>query len=857
MAELRAFEQIDAGGVDSRSNPINMPRNRALRCLNWCPKQAGFWELRWGYSTVTMSTVTASAIHSMFPYRTWNGHKYVLFMQGTTLSVLDTATGTVTVPAVDGSPVSSATPGEGFFANNRFHYGNGADQKFFDSSVWRDSGLPSPTDLSSTLLRGIGLVEGVRELTTTQASSVTLTPAAGGTFVGDVFSGRLMYVAIFDTQYNEIGPATIFVGSGRVVLTAGQKVTVGSLPSLAAVNTNWVKLIGGTIDGGNFAYFYTNTSTVITAIAAAFNPTTVTSAAHGLSTGDVVGLSGTNGFDGIYSVVNVVDANNFQINIDMSTSPPPSGSTGTVQRIVQAGNAAVTVDVLNPSQYALYQTNQNRGLAASTIGSTNAGYQFAFALYNPNTGHVGNYEFVSGRALQSAYRSNWRIVGLPTLVSTGNSEVQMLIGRTGDGASIPYPITDNAGNWFTSPNNNLPSFGFVTDPNLDPNRSMPTRNGIIPSQCNMFCVAGDYCYAGDTGSPYVRRSGSLADALSGVFCGRPEQSWAGNDLDTFPTGEALTGMFEIDQEVFCGTLHDSALSVNLSGIQQWTGPFAVGIAGKRAGCKCGSHGFYWVTGDKQLATFSQGVPLPVSDEYELAELSQIGDQYLSTVEVSYYRDPSKNKDEIRIEGQKADGTPYTIIHDFKLIEVYTPPGSMYGQGYSAQFAGELAAPFHIAQIRDANSRLQIYAGGQNGQIYQLYSGADDAGSQYTADTILLLNGGADRPSVPFVDFYGDQNIQITVGRNLQTSLSPGSEWGFDPPNDGDADQPQSVPGAEQDFLYRFFLNPPEVQRLYLRFQLTSHSADGNLNLNSPPHVPLENYGRLYEFIPSIGDERSR
>src|SRR2546423_240127 len=136
MAELRPFENIDAGGGDSRSNPINMPRNRALRCLNWVPKQAGFWGLRWGYLTVTMSAVSASAIHSIFPYRTGAALKYVLYMSNDkTLKTLDTATGTVTTPAFRGTAMASAAKGSGFFANNRFHYGNGTDQKWYDGTT--------------------------------------------------------------------------------------------------------------------------------------------------------------------------------------------------------------------------------------------------------------------------------------------------------------------------------------------------------------------------------------------------------------------------------------------------------------------------------------------------------------------------------------------------------------------------------------------------------------------------------------------------------------------------------------------------------------------------------------------------
>src|SRR5216684_3174059 len=181
MAELKAFEQIDAGGVDSRSNPINMPRNRALRCLNWVPKQAGFWEQRWGYSTVSMSTVSASAIHSIFPYRTNAGGKFVLFMSNDkTLKQLDTSSSTVTTPAFRGTAVASAAKGAGFFANNRFKYGNGTDQKWFDGTTWRDDGLPT---LTFAQISNVTITEGVRELKAAEASTITLTAAAGGSFV--------------------------------------------------------------------------------------------------------------------------------------------------------------------------------------------------------------------------------------------------------------------------------------------------------------------------------------------------------------------------------------------------------------------------------------------------------------------------------------------------------------------------------------------------------------------------------------------------------------------------------------------------------------------------------------------------
>lgn len=863
MAVLRPFEQIDAGGVDSRSNPINMPRNRALRCLNWVPRQAGFWEQRWGYSTVTMSTVTASPIHSMFPYRTWNGNKFVLFMSNDkTLKVLDTATNTVTTPALRGTAIASTAKGNGFFANNRFHYGNGTDQKWFDGSTWRDSGLPQLDAIAN--LSGITVVEGTRELKAAEASSVTLTAVAGGSFPQDL-TGRLIYIALFGLSgidaAGELGPATIFAGSGRVLVGLNNKITVSNMPSFTS---GLQKLLAGTDDGGNLAYFFTNKTLNINSCTRSGTTQTIDVSAtnHGLSQNDVVIVAGTTSFDGVYFVLQVVDSNTFSIVVPGTNLNANTGAVGTASRIVTAGNAATSIDILADTRDKSYQVNQDLGLPASTVGGSNPGFQFYGSIYNPSTGHVGNRVAIGGRALQTAYRSNWHITNLPNFLGQ-DSEWRILIGRTGDGAQVPYVCADNAVNWlFTRPagfsGSLLQTALIVSDSQIDGAHEMPSRNGIIPSQCNMFCLAADFAYAADPGSPFLRRSGDLSQASErgDTFTGRPEQSWAPDDVDTFPTAEALTGIFEVDQEVFCGTLHDCAVSTNLAGIPQWVGPWNVGIAGPRAGTKCGSHGFYWLSGDKQLCTLEQGVPVVISEEYEAAELFQIGDQYLNSVELVYYRNAAKQKDELRIEVQLTDGTPYTIIHDFRLREVFTAPGSLYGQGYSSQFQGALATSFTSAAVRDATGALQVYSGASTGQIYQIYSGADDAGNQYNSDLILLVNGGTNRPSVPFIDWYGDGQIDVSKGQTLSTSLAATSEFSFEDvtPSSNPA---QTVPGSENDFLFRAYFEHPEVQHVYIRFQLTSHSADGNLELNSPPHVPLESYGRLYEIIPSVGDERER
>jgi hypothetical protein len=655
---LRQFEAVEFGGVDSRSNPINMPQNRALRCLNWVPKQAGYLELRWGYSTLTMSAVTATAIHSLIGFRLNAGAKYLVIGQGAAIRNIDLSTGTVTSPTVRGAAISGSGKWQSYFTNNRLHMGNGTDQKFFDGTTVRTNGIRVPT-----------------------------------------------------------------AGEGAAVATA----------------------IGG------------------------------------------------------------ADAT---------------------------------------------------GIPASTVGGANPGYQFYMAYYNQTTGQVGNRILIGSR-LNNTQSSDFTITGLPDL-SGEDTELVKVIGRTGDGAQVPYVIVDSGGNWITAGNTNTTI--SITQSGIDGNFELPTRNGVIPAQCNLFAQVGDYSYAGDTGSPTVRRSGSAIDSQQGMFMGRPEQSWAPNDIDTFPTGDACTHFAEFDYQLLVGTQNDCAILTDYSGTSQWQGPWNVGIAGPRAGVKT-PYGYIFLSGEKELVAFANGLPVPFSEEYEAAELAQIGDAYLAAVEVTYYRNPSLGKDEVRVEGRKSDGTPHTIIHDFKLRDMQTYYTQLYsgipsGQGYGSEFLGPLGTNFTIAQGRDANGKLQIYAGASTGQIYQLYSGSDDVGNQFTGDFIALINAGPERLSIPSMDWYGDANLVVSEGRTLSTSLATASEFTFEPLTPA-SDPGQAVQGSENDSKYRATMTIPEVQHIYLRLQLTSHSGDGSLALNSPPHVPLETYGRVYEVIPAIGAARGQ
>lgn len=847
---MKPFEDFDLGGVDSRSNPLNMPKNRFLRCLNWVPKEAGYFEQRWGYSTISASTISATQIHTLIPYTLYNGTKYLIRFQGTTPYQVALATGTVTSPTVRGAAFASSSGGSFYSFSNRIHYGNGTDQKWFDGTTWRDNGIRAltTTDIASAIV-----AIGIGEISASEASTITLTAAAGGSFAATSASGILFYVAAFDTSLNEQGPATLSVGTGRIALTINQKVTVANMANYGG---SIVKLIARTGDGLSSAYFCTNTSTTVTSCTRSSTTLTVVSTAHGLSTNDIVVLSGTTNFDSVYSIT-VSDVNTFTATLFQAVGQSATGANttgGTVKRIVSAPVATTTVDVLAPTQDTSILVNDaNRGMRANNATLANSGYQFYASIYNPNGGgHVGNRIALGpGRISLTTRGYNVRITGLPDLSGT-DSEWALLVGRTLDGGQIPYQCADSNGNFFFTASAQtaitLTSQGTLAQSLANAGVEMPSRNGIIPAACDKFAVVGDYIYAADSVSATIRRSASNILTKSNGYAGRPEQSWAPNDIETFPTNAVPTGIAEVNLECWVATRSHCAILTDFAGILMWRGPWRKGCAGKRAWVRT-DHGFYWVSGDKELCTFVDGVPLAVSEEYEAAELALIGSANLSTVECSYYRNASLMKDEIRIEFIKADGTRHTTIHDFRLADARSP----YGQGYGAEFVGSLANQFTVftadSEMIDSNGDRQIYAGGSNGQMYQLYSGANDGGTEFTSDAIGLLNAGENRIDVPRLDLYGDANTVVSIGQNLKTSTSASAQFGFTPIKG------EAVPTYDNMFRFKYDLGTPEVTKAYLRFQLTSHSADGTLALNTIPHCPLETYGRIYEVVPMIGTVR--
>lgn len=844
---LKTDQHIEFGGVDSRSNPLALPENRSLRCLNWVPRQGGQLEQRWGYDT-TGTVSSTIAFHSLEPFTLWDGTSYLIAGQAQGLTSYKISDNTVTSPSFSGiSSLGSSSPWGVAPSRNRILIANGNTPAVYDGTKVRGLGLRSPT---SSEVVGMYISKGVRELSSSEASTITLTSSAGGSF-STTSIGYLFYVVLFDPSLNEFGPSTINVSSSRVTVSGtGKKITVGNM---LTPPSPWVKLIARTGDGDVTARYCINSTSTISSYTTTStgSPTlTVTTLApHGLSTNDITILSGTS-YDGIY-IVNVTGASTFTITLPGNFGAF-TGSGGTVERIISASNATASIDVVLDTTSSVYVVNAERGLAPTSIGGSQPGYQFYVSFYNPNSQqHVGNRISIGSRYAPTE-RANFHINGFPKTTDLGSditTEIQLCVGRTGDGAQVPYALIDENGNLVFSKisGSTAPFFSVInarsfTAARIDGNSELPTRNGLLPSQCTMLARVGDRLYAADPNSPTIRRSASEADDNTGIFLGDPAQSWAANDIETFPTAKPVRGIAEVDYELFVGTLTDCAILSDQSGYLAWRGPWrGTGIAGSRSFCKT-PYGLFWVTGNKTLATFINYIPKEISEEYEAGTLSKIGDAYLGSVTCSYYRNAAQHKDEIRIECQDSTGTPFTVIHDFKIG----------GQGYTSQYIGPLSSAYvPTRDATDALGNLSCYAG-INGTIYKLYSGSSDAGTQFTSDIVGLMNIGNERPSFPFFDWHGDGNAIPSVGRTLSSELGLGEEFSFDEL------EASIVQGAENDSLYRAKMVSTDVySHLYWRIRLTSHSADGDLSLNDPPHVPMENYGRIWDIVTALGKGRGR
>jgi endo-1,3-1,4-beta-glycanase ExoK len=519
--------------------------------------------------------------------------------------------------------------------------------------------------------------------------------------------------------------------------------------------------------------------------------------------------------------------------------------------------AAVTITFVHPST----------GLASTAVGSVTLGMMrvkpvaalMSFTPGDPLTvsgaglaGFNGDWEV---RAVLPGFPDSWIVYfpvfgladsggGVISDAASGNGEWEILIGRTGDGGEVPYAIVDDAGNWISVPNGR--TFIEITQGKIDGNAELPINNGVPPA-FNTFWREGNRLCGSPLASASVYRSGSEQDAQTGVFMGDPAQAWAPKDVETFPTAEAVVAGFGNNQESWVFTANDLGILSELSGEVVWSGPWNSGIASRFAFRQGWSNSPFWITSDKQLATMADASgPVPISGEYEAALLAKVGDPYMATLEVDYLRDSTRQIDALRIKARDSTGNPFTVIHDFNLRDSDSP----YGQAYENIYLSELATDYTQVFVRDANGKGRVWAGAADGSFYQFYRGGNDNGLEFVADGIALIYVGPNNTAIKIIDWYGDSTAKWYISDKLDQAADPLTMIDL-------TDSQRPVPGEEHNSRYQVDVPSPEMTHVYLWVRLASHSADGSMALNDPPHMPLESYGRIYMVSPIIGTSRGR
>ncbi len=819
----------------------------------------------------------------------------VVFWQGTVPYVLNPASGAVYAPLVKGAAIQSSSRFSYFYANGHLHAFNGTDAKWFDGFYWRDIGLPILTAAQAASIKVQTGLEAP-SAAAVEAASLILVPSTPSAWVD---SPGYAYFAFFDTSDNILAPCIEPLGGTTYPITGSvnQTLSITGLPtSSVSTAVGLLSLQPQGLPGAQFVV--KNTLGGCSMANNGATTVTVTKTAHGLSAGNVIALQLAGGnlnvnwsSEGPFAVT-VINSNEFSFQV-----PDASDFTGAVvvnvlltlafgatsyefttgfpallnsQGTDQSENGVILLPYSNSSGVAL--------IPASTIGGSQPGYQLYASIYNLVTAHVGN-RITIGPRIANTSAAAFVLTGLPTFT---DSEWVLLIGRTGDGAEVPYAVIDAYANWIyaTSGQASL----TITSSNIDGNSELPSRNYPPPGtlDCNyqysllpggaaqnppisgtfqFAWVESDHMCGNLAGSATIYRSGSALDMREGVFVGLPEQSWDPADIETFPTNEPVLAGHGYQQESWCMTAGDLAILMELNGETSWQGPYNTGIAGQHAWARGWQNLPFWITQEKQLATVSLGGwqqlagmtstanagPILISGEYEAALLANIGEAYLSQTEISYIRKPNEMIEVLRIKCFDANGNPFTIIHDFSLRDEKSP----YGQAYEEVFLGELATAFTQEAIRDQNQQPQVVAGGSDGNLYLLYSGGNDNGTEFTAQALRLINLGPDRKAAKFLEWYGDQKAQWYITKKLNIAFNVMQMENLC------QNAPLEVQGEEGDNRWQVPIPNPEMVHAYILLQLTSHSVDGTTALNDPPHMPVESYGRVWMVSPQLGAARPR
>jgi hypothetical protein len=503
--------------------------------------------------------------------------------------------------------------------------------------------------------------------------------------------------------------------------------------------------------------------------------------------------------------------------------------------------------VMRPSGIPTASTGATVAISASSVGSIAptllSGYQLFLAWYNPITTHVGNRVPIGLRQTVAATLSAFIVTGIP---NPPNAELITALGMTNDGGQEAFWLVDANGNHITVANG-APT-ATITIGNVDALAQLPVRN-FVPPPFDKFARVGTRIFANLQGSPEIFYSNDEADVQNADFVGDPVESWPADQATPYPTGELPTALHGLDSEGWFFSRNNLSIFSTLlldQGANPWRGPYPGGCAGQRAFVMT-PYGAYWLTGNKQLATFDPvnvGV-IPVSEEYEAALLGKLADATLSQVELGYILDPNTRTDQIVIKGLDANGNDVVIVHDFCLKDARSPFGCAYQYNYVGltpqTFAGAGYTPRQ--NVFDTSGKMRLWVGAEEGFIAQIEDGSNnDNGEEYDADYIDLMSVGSNRPALPEITFQGDSNVEVSYSTDYSQTVD-----GFN------IAALTLVPGDTSVFAATFAGG--EARWIYIRIQLTSHSGDGNFDLTDPPFVPMPTYGLISMVDLKRGRER--
>jgi hypothetical protein len=484
-----------------------------------------------------------------------------------------------------------------------------------------------------------------------------------------------------------------------------------------------------------------------------------------------------------------------------------------------AGLRAPTAGEVSGTTTAVGAADAN-GIPASTVGGAQPGYQFGIAIYNATTGMVGNFVKIGSR-LVPGVASDINIATLPNY-SGADTEWKKLIGRTTDGGEVIYAIVDASGNWVTVAN--ATTSVTITQSGIDTDSPLPAENDV-PLAFDKIAKAGDRLYGNLPNSPYIYKSKTAEDAVDSKFVGLPQQAFSGADIETFPTGEFVTCLGDFGDVLWAFSKNRLAILEEQPGQFNWQPTYETGCVGRFAFCKT-PYGPVWLSDRLELCTMTDAGPVPVSDEYERGMLSRIASATANLTRIVYEKDSSKRIDRIVIMGIDSNGAAFHFYHDFNLRPGANP---WEGQGYEANFDFPLDTAHVIIQVHDQGGTERVFAGGINFLWYQMSVGSfdGDVGHDYTGDAITLLNGGPDRPSLDYIEWYGDGNWKVSVGESLDVTPDQFEDL---------SGTIEAVPDGVHDHQWRVAL-AKEIKHLYVRCQLTTHddnSVFSRINLLSNP-----------------------